>query len=413
MGPMDAARDKSQPNGGSLDDAASLSETGLPAGRAPAAECGAALSEEETARVEKAKLAEAALRSQGVDGCEKALYHLCGEFPEYMSSNGSEQLERVMREAMLHNEKGNMTFLLNLVADLYVDLPRGGRSSFSTWSHSLCHNFEKYGGERRGASLLDFASNFEFTGRLVEEAAKRAVACGDLGCMERIIGPLASFNLDQINLDHLESDFRLKPRALEAPAFLDLLGGKAAELSILLCRSRGPEEFLIEIAKRPEILEKQVDPARFTAIIEAVKEELSPAELLGALSAVSSEKSNPNSLEIIRQNIAAAEQAHQVERGMFVDVGGTLITNDGSLDEHLLRRMRSCWLRGGRVVIFTAGDPSEATRRLDQLGVEADFLPVRAKSEFHGKILGSLIDDTKPEYQGFSAREYESTRRGW
>jgi len=321
-------------------------------------------------------------------------------------------------------ERGNYDRLMAKIADLFISEKDSDWSSrgFQSWSHSLCHVFEHYGrGEEQADSLLCSASIQPSCTRLIDEAVARSVKNSSAGCMHRIVGPLLTYNIDQIVPDDLDGKWAYKPASLENEKFVRIINGDKEDSEMaLFCTSTSPRPVLLALIK------KYVDPnnkyKEYSALHALEPEKL--AALLAKL--VPGDISAEEADVVVRQrfekegldrltlmgNLAQVESAKELVDAVMVDVDGTLVLEE-ALSSNVLSLMEALAAAGRRVIVFTGGDPEKQTEKLVQLGLDAKFLPVQSKEKYRGKILETVIDDTLPQLQGFKTGNYYHGRAGW
>lgn len=231
-------------------------------------------------------------------------------------------------------------------------------ASFQGWSHSVCHNFERYWGTwTREGSLLNLKENQAAAEMLINDAVRRAISEQKYGNMGRILDPLLRYNMD--NAETFTSGaFPFKPKSIENPEFIAVIrkpseGKDYCAANRAFCESRSLEELIPKMAQ-----------------------------------------------------ISKSEELKHHYSGLYVDVAGTLISSDGQLNQKVLGKMREARAAGVKVTVFTGGSPEEAKEILLRLGVEEEFLSVDPKGDYLGEKLGTVIDDSPPESQGFAANSW-------
>ena len=227
-------------------------------------------------------------------------------------------------------------------------------SNFDCWSHDACHLFEGYLSKGRPA-LLDRKENLAAAELLINETVARAESALEQGCISRILGPLAAYNLDDPQPSG-SGGFSFKPQSLK----------KLIPLGIL---SKEDQAFC--------------------------------------------ESESPGQLFEVLVYLAQNKRESHWSRGLFVDVDNTLISTDGTLNQKVICEMNKAKASGMEVTIFTGGSPSSLREKLEELGIE-DKLEgfglsmIQSKAGYRGQKLERLIDDTPPEIQGFAAEEWKT-----
>jgi len=257
--------------------------------------------------------------------------------------------------------------LFEAIADKLSGLER---YDFGQWCHTVCHLFERY--KKEGNYSLLRPETLGAAEKLIDEMVRRVVEGNEteLRNVPRILFPVLEFNVDTIQDCSKQLPFR--PKSLTSTVFIRLLG--EAQKMKLLCTAKTAGEFI------------------------------------SALTGINAQEA--------AENLSIAQGAKDLVEGMYVDVDGTLIHSIKAgewwygeqadkpfdvVDEKILKLMRREAETGKTVRIFSGGNPEEQTARLRVLGVDEKFLPVLPKSDFRGKILAEVIDDTPPQYQGFRA----------
>ena len=289
------------------------------------------------------------------------------------------------------------------------------------WDHSVCHNFESY--DRGGKSVFDLP-NADAVKVVLEELGERALNGRRLSdSAVRILLPLVNHNMDSISSANLDGDFPARPAIFTREDFLKIIlpDSKYGDFRALriFCTAKTPREFFVAAINQgiPLVpLEENGNPApgfmtaeqrsNLTRIFDAIKDVI-PSEVFDAYLKKYFKLQDQNlTIEQVVANTNLAEQATDLEKGVFVDVDGTLISPDGTLNKGLLDMINLADMNGDPVIIFTGGDPERQTALLREIGLPEKFLPVRSKAEYKGKVLGFLVDDTPADMQGFRARSY-------
>lgn len=294
--------------------------------------------------------------------------------------------------------------------------------SFSGWSHGVCHLFEQY---PAGISFLNSSENLSVAKKLVNEAIRRCINARAEGNISRIIDPIIAYNLAQLESGNLDDNFIFKPDSVHQDEFIQFLSdklqkdrenGKSDDMTkmikqkniarVYFSRLETPRDFLKVLIK--DGIEIPVsDERRRIELLHMIKDSITEEEMRIYLNKLYMVNNQEITLEELMQNLTEAEHATgEIVRGVFVDVEGTLI-KDGRLNMSLVADLEREANSGKSVIVFTGGDKTAQTTNLRALGFPEKFLPVVAKSDYHGKILEHLIDDTIPEYQGFKAEYYQ------
>ena len=296
---------------------------------------------------------------------------------ENLDMFGYEEAEHTLKEVFfVARETGKLnTDFVDKLVDILVLISNMRDINYGGWAHTVCHLFEKYA-YNPGHSFLGYPTTFGFAKKLIDEMVKRGLAEDPItfesafGCVERIIGPVREYNIDHIV--ELDGEFPFRPDSLTNPAFLRLLDE-------------------LEASTGKDWIKKKIQN------IKSFCGATTTRDLLGAQKAA---------VECMAANFDAAKNASEIVSGLYVDVDGTLLFGNGRINPFTIERMTAAVETGRVVKIFSDGDPHEQTERLRALGVDERFLPVLRKSDFRGKILEEVIDDTPPQYQGFRALCY-------
>lgn len=298
--------------------------------------------------------------------------------------------------------------LLDAATDALIkfkDVDYGG------WSHSVCHPIETYGQERCPSSFLDTESSREDLTKLVNESvARQKESSHDVGCSDRIVGPILLFNLKQAVTTNLEKPYSYKPESLKDPEYVDILKNNlddkySLDVKIFLSTDT-PLEFCSRVINSGGKLPWRLLPSEQLELLGELKKHL-PADVLNSYV---QKIYHPNGKDItfdeLQGNFSGFKEAKDVVKGVYVDVDDTLISN-GKLNKSLVEKLEGLAVEGREIIVFTGGNVANAEDQLRRLGLPEKFLSIRSKSDYRSKILESLIDDTPPEYQGFGAKEYE------
>lgn len=244
-----------------------------------------------------------------------------------------------------------------------------------SYTHSVCHLFGEYGVKLISgfpASYLNSPKLLPVAERLVNATLQKALESRNFLCVDRIVAPIVSYNLDHNTGD---GSFPFKPTILSDPKFIEAYS-----------RSRKSVEKTTRLYWAMQDTAHTVDFCRAQDMDEFYAKYV--------------------------ENLREAMEVKQVEsdsdstlHGIYVDVEGTLIKKkaiDPDLHTYLLGKMEE----GTPVVVFTGGDPNEQSTKLKELGADARLQDVRSKSEYLGKTLEICIDDTNPSRQGFRAERH-------
>ena len=331
--------------------------------------------------------------------------------------------EEILQPLAQLNKNGNYQDFINIVVDAYIAIKCPGKIGFSGWSHTLCHAFEGYGGRHTSElCFLNSQHNFTVATKLIEEAVKRAVESGELGCVDRIINPTIKYNIDHLDVEELDGVFPFKPSGLSKPAFVNIVAHNEYVSCLTFVSAQTPREMLIklimdEIAsaeKSPEhSMSKYFDnlsPKKLAAMLEKLLPDIGQQKTDQFLKLSLQEDKVPElSLEELKAKLKLSESASELVEGVFVDIDGTLIIVDKGVEQlrpGILEVIKKMEEHGKKITLFTGGDPEFQNQKLQKLGLEPKFLPVQPKSAYAGKILEMMIDDTRPEFQGLKALQH-------
>ncbi len=142
------------------------------------------------------------------------------------------------------------------------------------------------------------------------------------------------------------------------------------------------------------------------SLLEAIKDDITPEQLKTYLKEAYPVNDQETDIDTMKRNIAIAKEAKEKLEGLFVDVDGTLIMPGDRINTKILKTMEGAAERGTLITVFTGGSPEIASQKLRSLGVPEQFLNVKSKADFSGKELQWLIDDTRPELQGFTTSDW-------
>ena len=283
---------------------------------------------------------------------------------------------------------------------------------FQGWSHTVCHLYESYGRDKTySGSFLNSPDTLPAGKSLMSEAVRRAAAVGTSGCLDRITQPVIKYNLDNLP-DDVNAPFAFYPEMDEETkqqyAKETWRAYSPSDESKLFLSNDTPKQFILEaLKKNPAVIVEA--GTRLVPYLKAIENELGPEEAAKLIPETLRRDNGITSLEQLAQNLETATGEHQemAPKATYVDVDGTLIV-DGKLYRSTVEKIKRSSMP---VVIFSGGDPNEQTERLRKLGCPEEYLPVISKNDFRGKKLqGVLIDDTPPDFQGFSSDKYQSPR---
>lgn len=237
------------------------------------------------------------------------------------------------------------------------------KTDYQSWSHAVCHLFEQPAPFDKKGSIYS-AKRPDLIKKLIDESVEGAIECHDLGCMDRTLGGIVLYNLIT-KTDDPNSPLPLMFESLRDESFVNLL---------------------------KELLNAQKNYRKGLADALA----LCTAQTKGGL------ELSCDSLETI-YNTHGDEKV----KGVYVDVDDTLIV-DGKLNLAVVEKLKKYKEAGKAVRVFTGANPNEKESILKGF-IELEGLlelPVLPKSQFKGKLLEVVIDDSMPEIQGFGAEEY-------
>jgi hypothetical protein len=330
-------------------------------------------------------------------------------------------LENLMHDTIVLRNKNKKSYseFLDSLANMFIGLKRPASYDFKERNttpeqlyfqektHSLCHLFEGY---PKRVSFFDEPVDKKIIQKLVDESAKEAIEVQHLGCMDRILAPLMGYNLDNLDLDKLDNkegfviQINEKYRdnllqVIESDEYGEDVNGR------YLLSSKTPRELITNLIKKGKYFDKLISkPEQEVNLLNAVKENVTAKEMNKYFK-------GENTLENLTKDVYLSKNAAGLVKGIYVDVDGTLINcNQHGQEDYLNEELADYLIRqkqkGKNVVIFSGGSPEKQTKRLEKVKVSDSLLPVASKDKYKGKILEVLIDDTKPEYQGFKANNY-------
>ena len=317
-----------------------------------------------------------------------------------------ESLARILLTITNDFDKGAVK-TLDAIADAFK---KEGLEDYMHWSHQVCHLIEDYG-KKDKQSFLDTAQSREVLTKLVDESVKRQKESrDDIGCSPRIVGPIAMFNLVEAGLDKLDVPYPYKPDSLKDEDYMEIMKDKLDDdydfLSRAFLSSDTPAGCLKLILEKREPLPEIFSPERQIEVLQALEKHLGKELLDHYVKHVYHPNGQSTDYAELTQNFQKSKEAHEVVEGVYVDVEGTLIEDHWGkheLNEGLIKAIEGFEREGKKIIIFTGGNRETLEEELKRLGVPERFLPIRSKSDYRGKVLGALIDDTPPEYQGFKA----------
>jgi hypothetical protein len=316
------------------------------------------------------------------------------------------ELDRLIGACLARNQDGEFDQVIRAACEAHLREPISRQS----WNHSVCHNFEKY-----PSGLLSSDKFLDLANRLVEQGAERALQ-GE-GCFDRIIGGVIKYNLDRLDSVSIHSAFRFKPECLNNPEVQAMLDGNEYTRWILdFVQATTPYSYLmreVEDALAKAESEEVYASVSFEQLLLIRNEENSSRIDAYIARAYSEKKDNISATEAWAGYTSAVKK--EVVPGVFVDVEGTLLVGEYFKEEREVRTVLNKQLAQAldalcpsseEVIIFTGGDTVALTEQLRSFGFPERFLPVRSKADFRGQNLQILIDDTKPQMQGFHAEAH-------
>ena len=308
---------------------------------------------------------------------------------------------------LYENGGGEYSDLINKMTDIMNSLEK---RNFTNWSHSVCHLFEDYGG-RYGMpgfrSLFDSPDNLRASEKLIGEGVKRSMENNQMGCMDRMLGKLPQYNLDNLDITSFENKFVFKPDPISQSEFVKIMEKSENYLDYLkvFLMSDNPKNFIATLVRKkikiPLSDYKQKNVVDFLKLVEG---EIDKKDIDAYVDQCYKVNEQKTTFDELAKNISEAKEAEDIIEGTYIDVEGTLIRNN-KLNKDLVWQLKE-YYSDKQVVVFTGGSPEEATKRLRSLGFPEELLPVKPKTDFKGKVLKEVIDDTQPEFQGFKAINY-------
>lgn len=231
------------------------------------------------------------------------------------------------------------------ITELTRELINAGKDVWrvSSYTHSICHLFEKYA---KGRSYLHLLGQLDIVEDLVNYTLNKAAQSGEMSCTRRILGPVM-----ELNLAHMEENpqgFIFKPEILNDPKFVERLQS-SGEINYSL--------YMADFCKANNIGEF------FPLFVNALRKE---------------EELEPISDE-------------ELVKGIFIDVDNTLIEFDGYdsgeffsrkykklplIEEYALKKMEE----GSDVTIFTGGDHQDTLEKMQKANLNSRlFDNIKAK----------------------------------
>ena len=233
---------------------------------------------------------------------------------------------------------------------------------YQSWSHAVCHLFESP--QPFNENSIYNTKRADLIKKLIDESVEGAIECHDLKCMDRTLGGITLYNVIT-KINDPNGSLPLMFESLRNEEFVNLL---------------------------KDLLNAQKNYR---------------SGLAGALALCTAQ--TKRELELSYDSLEKIYNAPCDEKvkGVYVDVDGTLIV-DGKLNLKLVKRLKEYTEAGKTVRAFTGADPNEKEGILEGFAELKGVLefPVLPKSQFKGKLLEVVIDDSMPEIQGFGAEEY-------
>ena len=328
----------------------------------------------------------------------------------------SNTIEVLLARVDTANHDGTFTPLMESLARAVNGAEHG---DFQNWSHSMCHIFESFGGNRR-FSILDRETNRPAAQLILDEAVQRAVEGRYVGCVDRLLGGLLRLNLARVDTTNLDAEWHWRPESLSNPALAPLFAARQPEIALFLT-SRTPREYFTRLGREvePSAVYSLSGGSTTLGYLHEVLGATEPATVQRWTNAwlrenIPAGRLSPGTME----NFAAfrSQAVHaDLTPGIFVDVEGTILggrdRSPGELNSALVSALRYCTPREQRITVITGGDALHMTELLRAQGVPEGWLPVRSKEEFAGQRLEYLIDDTPAGHQAFRAeREFRSVQ---
>jgi hypothetical protein len=315
------------------------------------------------------------------------------------------ELDRLIGTLLSVNQNGDFDEVIRAACEAHLREPITRQS----WNHSVCHNFEKY-----PSGLLSSDRFLDLAERLVAQGAERALR-GD-GCFDRILKGVIAYNLDKVNHENLYSDFIFKPKCLDSEIVQTLLDNEWYRNCLYFAQATTPYQYFLK--KMEDALSQPDDKDVYASVsfsrLLLIRNEENAAIIDAYIARAYKSKAGQISGIEAWDNYRNATKREAL-LGVFIDVEGTILVGKYFKEEKQVRTVLNkqlvqaldalCPSKEG-VTIFTGGDTIQLTEQLRTLGFPERFLPVRSKADFYGQKLQILIDDTKPEIQGFHAEAF-------
>ena len=323
-----------------------------------------------------------------------------------------ESLSRRLLEITNEFDK-DASVLLSAVTDSFIKFKGVG---YGSWSHTACHPIETYG---RGLSFLDTPESRGILTGLVDESVKRQKEeSHDIGCSNRIVSPIMDFNLTEAGLDNLEAPYVYKPKSLSDAEYVEILKNELKDeysynVKAFLDSNSPLECYRLILEKGSKL---SGSPKAQIKLLQSLEKHLSREIVDDYVKKVYHPNEKDINYEELLQSFQESTEAHEVIKGIYVDVEGTLIRENyqgRGLNEHLVEKLNKLADEGNEIIIFTGGDVQALGEELKKFGLSERFLPVRSKNDYRGKVLEILVDDTPPEYQGFRTLELRHPGNAW
>jgi len=322
------------------------------------------------------------------------------------------ECERLMKYAIGNKFYGKFLehATLTMIDSLKFSVKQYGPSNgYQAWSHSLIHLFA-FHKDGLAMSIFD-TGRWDLIEKLIDTAVEGAINADHIGCTADLLYMLLRFNLSRIDSKNLNRPLPFKPNTLKKPKFIKVLAKSyKPEYKFAFCMSETQKELFISILEIElkngefDILHQSMSDEKIVELINAIAPEIGKEKAERYLSAICGTK-NSNSSTSMEKKISKAQEEI---KGVYVDVEGTLIYDDKTLNHDLVRQLEEYRKNGKIIKAFTGADPSTMEKILKQFKELEGIItfPVLSKNDFKGKLLEVIIDDTPPEAQELRAATY-------
>lgn len=306
----------------------------------------------------------------------------------------------IFEKELTHNQKGN---LINLIISEFPE--NCSTEDFGNWRHTVGVNrgfdYDLKKHDSKNHLLND--KNIDFGLKLADFLAQKTLEFGDKGSAFSIcdlIDGFVMYNWDKLRENGFDAPL-IMPKIFHHSEFVNLVcnevsGIRKNEQQAFL-QSETVHDWLTKYAENNPDKKGVLSPFTLSEWNKIFQKYPWPEGQKYILPCDCDE-----SIQRVRAyNNMLKENPKSRADGIFVDIDGTLIKDNGELNTDLYDSLVE-FSKYEKVTIFTGGNVKKQTERLAAVGVDTKKFPIVSKENYRGFLFtGFIIDDISPKNQGF------------